>query len=678
MGDGGAGMPNPDLKFIPGRLPEGYEAVAISAEQASAPVRLCVLFRKEADPVGGSLVVLRDLLDARVYLGALVDSGGWVHQWIEIWVQGVDRLASAPAAVRGVLTNAIVDDRWALVAKSLERTDRPLLIKTGWESQPAPPAFIDPKTGGVVHPTDKQSGERWRLCRDDAVLQKAGLAPYSGTLHRYLFLPESGAEGPFVAATEGAPAGAGARVKPAAEITGGRSDLVPLNPAGGMVLARAYSPITYEAFVDLLGGSAWRGVAHGKSVLDLELTMRAGAQGAADHLTEGGLFLGQQGRHGRLLESFHLRLRALADAVAAVRSLVRDTQRPLLNVSAESFQVRLGEPARGLPYLWTARVTLTDPGDAVALPVQTSEARYYVPGRATGASVYRSESASRASQGRGTVRIREVLTERGEESVLEGTLATDERLAASKNDLVWLRVNLKAGRLDLYARLDTKAAMAAGEFRFRTVPQKLGADAAEQLRAAKGVPLTETPFEVIPLVSSPADLYSLGVLAVRTLLVDPRTSLPVALDELMSLARQLGAGHDAKVPLADRVRKVFDSDPRWLASLGPQRLSFEPMGPGAAFDLVPGALWWETLGAIARMFPGMGPDSRCADLGDARHGGLHNPLDGALEDLDALLRRTRSLIVIDWKYNREIHGVVRGFLTKIGGAPTARPVGSAR
>jgi hypothetical protein len=463
--------------------------------------------------------------------------------------------------------------------------------------------------------------------------------------------------------------------------------VVPLNPGGGMVMTRVYSPVGYEAYVDLLGGAPWRGVAHGKSVLDLELTTRSGGAaggggggGVADHLTEGGLFLGQQGKHGRLLESFHLRLRALADAVGAVRALTADSQRPLLNVSADSFRVRLGEPARGLPYLWTARVSLADPGDAVALPVQTADARYYVSGRAVGASVYRAESASRASQGRGTVRIREMLTERGEETVLEGTLATDERVEATKNDLVWLRVNLSGGaggaRLDLYARLDTKAAMAAGEFRFRTVPQRLAGDGLERLRAAKGVPLTETPFEVIPLVSSPADLYSLGVLAVRTLLVDPRTSLPVALDEVLSLARQLGSGYDANVPRAERVRKVFESDGRWTASLGPQRLSFEAMEAGAAFDLVPGPLWWEALGAIAAMFPGMGPDSRCADLGDARHGGLQKPFDGVLEDLDGLLRKTRSLIVIDWKYNREIHAVIRGLLTKAGGRPAGKPVGA--
>jgi hypothetical protein len=225
--------------------------------------------------------------------------------------------------------------------------------------------------------------------------------------------------------------------------------------------------------------------------------------------------------------------------------------------------------------------------------------------------------------------------------------------------------------VDLYAKLDTKAAMAAGEWRFRTVPQRFKGEAPGQLGAAKGVPLPDSPFEVIPLVSTPADLYALGVLAVRTLLVDPRVSLPVAVDEVLSLARQLAAEYDAALPIDERIRRLFDKDPRWLASLGPQRLSFEAIDPGEVFGLVPSPLWWSTLAAIVRMFPGVGPDSRCADLGAAPASAVQRVFDPVLADLDSLLRRTRSLIVIDWKYNREIHAVVRGFLTKLSGGGRA-------
>jgi hypothetical protein len=62
----------------------------------------------------------------------------------------------------------------------------------------------------------------------------------------------------------------------------------------------------------------------------------------------------------------------------------------------------------------------------------------------------------------------------------------------------------------------------------------------------------------VPLLSTPCDLYSLAVLAVRALLVDQETTLAVALDEILSLARQLAAEHQPDVPLGERVRAVFD------------------------------------------------------------------------------------------------------------------------
>jgi hypothetical protein len=84
-----------------------------------------------------------------------------------------------------------------------------------------------------------------------------------------------------------------------------------------------------------------------------------------------------------------------------------------------------------------------------------------------------------------------------------------------------------------------------------------------------------------------------------------------------------------------------------------------------ALDLVPLSLWSAVLATIARMLPGVGPDSTCRNYGDARGGGLHLVFERAQRDLSALLRRTRSLIVIDWSDNREVHAVIRQFATGV-------------
>jgi len=213
----------------------------------------------------------------------------------------------------------------------------------------------------------------------------------------------------------------------------------------------------------------------------------------------------------------------------------------------------------------------------------------------------------------------------------------------------------------MFGHVEREPALAAGEWRFRTERQRFPEALGAQIKAAEGVPIPETQFDVIPLLSSPCDLYSLSIVGARGLLVDPDTTLAIVADELASLARQVAMQHQANVPLGERIRAIFQADARWLNSLGPQRLTRETLSPQEAFDLVPANLWFDTLGLLVRMLPAVGPDSFCRDYGDAPRGGLHKIYDAALNTLDTLLVRTRSLIVIDWRFNREIHAVLRRF-----------------
>lgn len=666
-------------------LPEGYIAVPLSAGQAGAPLRLCVLVRPQPEPVAGHLVTLREAVDARVLLGCVIDAGLRVHQWVEIWIQTLEGINNTLTSWREALSNDALDTRWQRQFLSLCAPDLKGIIRTGWERRHPLPMWLDLEKRLPVHPSD--GNDPWRLCTDDATLAAAGLPPYSTSLHRYLYLHKLGPKSTFIPVTADAPAGNNTR--PLEAVLGGRSGLVPVNPGGGLMLVRGYSPVSLESFLDLLAGAPVEEITthHGRHPLHIDTPLQPSMHAAADAEvggSDGWLFLGHHGKWGRLLESFHLRLRALAEAIDDVRCMVERTQRPLLNLAADRFQVRTPERGRALPLLWTARTTLVDPGDAVELPIEATDVRYYLPGRPSGASIYRPEKLGHFAEGRCSVRLRKVLGDLGGATVAEGTFATQERIRPEKNDLVRLRVPLGGGRLDLYARMESEAALAAGEWRFRTVGQRLDEAAAEQLRSAEGVPLSNVTFELMPLLSTPVDLYSLAVLAVRSLLVNPQTSLPEALDEMLSLARQVAHEHEPESELKLRVGSLFEKDERWLASLGPHRLSWEPVAPAQAMDLVPPELWWDVMAMIIRMFPGIGPDSTASGYGDASPGGLHKMFDRARADLDALLVRTRSLIVIDWHYNREIHAVIRGFATGLSGAsapapaPPRRPVSNRR
>lgn len=659
----------------PHALPTGYLAVPLFPESEGSPVSINIIVRKDADAAAGNFVILRNLLDAIVYLGCLVDKGGRLHGYVEIWMQTVDGLGKSPSAAREALTNKILDDRWAKLYKAFDTLDDNVasaLYRTGYETAHPKPLFYDVEKREIVHPADAYAnGGQFELCTDDALLTGKGLPAYSTSLHRYLYV-KGEAKSALVPVTADAPANGSTGTL--AEITGPKNGLFPLN-TGGLLLVRNYAPARLESFLDLLSGGTWEGILSGRSAVHLNrlnesLEEKAGS--SAD-MADGRLFLGKHGRWGRLVETFHLKLRLLADCINNVRALTAQTQRPFLNLTADSFQVEIGSVAHSLPFLWTAAADLVDPGDAVTLKMEGSDAQYFLRGLSSAANVYQPESVSKPATGKGTLRIRKVMSEAAG-TIVEGTFTTQERLGDSagpnKNDLVWLRVPVGSQRIDLYGHVERDTALASGEWRFRTERQKIVEPVLGQLKAGEGVPITETHFDVVPLLSGPCDLYSLAVLGARSFLVNHETTLAIVTDELLSLARQVALEHQPNVALGERIRSIFQADARWLNSLGPQRLTREsgpsgessgPMTPQEAFDLVPPDVWFDTLGMLVRMLPAMGPDSACRDFGDAPRGGMHKIYETAMRDIEALLVRTRSLIVIDWRFNREIHAVLRRF-----------------
>ena len=109
---------------------------------------------------------------------------------------------------------------------------------------------------------------------------------------------------------------------------------------------------------------------------------------------------------------------------------------------------------------------------------------------------------------------------------------------------------------------------------------------------------------------------------------------------------------------------LLAKDARYAEAMGPHRVVHEELSPPQAAALLPPELWHELLGILLRLFPAMGPDSFRRDFGDAPAGALETVFDEPLAALEALLVRTRSLIVIDWTANREIRSVIDSIMEK--------------
>lgn len=648
----------------PATLPDDYLAVPIDAGQLNASLQLCAVLSVNPDPATGHLVLLREGFDARVYLACICDRAGRVDRWLELSVQNLDNLGHAPHAVRESASNASLDRRWVRISTALQQMPMSRSICTGFESVHPLPALLDMKQKKPVHPIESESGQPWELCLDEAVLAKRGVPNFGASVHRYLYIRSLGEKSPLVAATTGAPVNQD--MLPLSTILAKYEDLVPLNPVAGLLRVREFNPIDIPAFLNLLAGRELGGMG-----------LPAGAftnpgndpspSANGEWNRNAWLLIGQHGKRGRLLENFHLKLRIVADAVESVKRFVVAAHQPILTLNENSFQVWIAGSGAGLPALWTARVELIDPGDTVDVTLPTTDVRRYLPASTRGASIYNPAAGAAVVAGRGDLCVRKITPETAGAVLIEGTFSTQERLGSiGGNDLARFRLSSPLAGLELFARLETGAGLAPGEWRFRSVPQRFDEPTGKRIRAAAGVLLRGIEFEILPMLSTPCDLHSLACLAVRTLLVNDKRSLPEAIDEMSSLTRALARPGSESGTLPERIARVFNEDPRWRAALGPQWIVDEGLSAAEAMDLVPAELWWATLAIILRMFPGGGPDSICRDLGDALPHALQRVFDPVLEEIERLLVKSRSLILIDWRYNREIHAVIRGCMMGLG------------
>ncbi len=640
------------LQFDKAQPLNGYRLVSLRAEDREAPLAICLFVRVDAAS-SAPFILLRETIDSSIYLGCIVDRAGHPKASVEIWVQNVDRVAFSFHARLEQLTNTLLDGRWSERAAMFRALKRGTIIETGSEFTHPAPSLVDEREGAMVHPVEPVSGRPFILCEDEKALELAGLPPYASSLHRYLWNGPGVADPVFLALTTDAPLPSG--IRSAAEQFKG---FHLFNPGGGLLLVRPLAPLGLTEFADLLSGKVWPGIVCGKETIHLSSPYSELADAEAILYRGSHLFSGRAGRAGRLLEIFHLKLNLVLQAIEETRTAIRFQQMPFLVLGADSFRVQLFEVGTGLPLFWSGKVDMAESSCAMALSVGANAARYFVPPELQGRSIYRPEARYSAERGTASVRIRRVLPPAQGGTSLEATIITDERMSVAASDLIHVRIPIAGGRADLFGHVDESEALAKGETRFRTIPQNLSASEKIGLEELEGSSVNNASFEILPLLTSPCDMYALAVLAVRILLVDEENTLAIALDSMLSLAREVATEHESGNSLGKRLQAILAKDQRWAASVGPHRLVRDIGVRQTAARIIPSDLWWETIGVVLRLFPGIGPDSYCRDLGDAPSTALDQIFDNAISQINLLLLRSRSLVVADWNQNLEIHDAI--------------------
>lgn len=627
-------------------LSSAHRAVPLQTPADVASPRICVVVSLQPQP---HFISLGDSLDGVTYLGCLVDGGHAVLEWLELRVQFVSGLGAIALRQHHFLDNACLDRRWEDACARRKSANPGLAITTPLETRSSAPVLIHKQSLQSIPLGEASPLGRWSLCADDQALVAAGLAPYHGSLER--FLMELDTPTPRML-----PLTPDEEAKPvpslAGALTGQPEAYLTFNPQAGRLLVSRLCPMLLTELCDLLVGQSWEGVADGGTPFNLDPAHTALCDWEALRHRDGFLFNSAMDRHGRLAEVLHLKIGLLLQAIRQVRHATARTQMPLLNLSHESFRVRFGNICSALPFLWTAECCLAKEGFAQRKTLETARESYFIRMDDTSSSIYHPEGSQLQRDTRGDFKCRNALPA-AEGTIIEGTLSVQESLPVSRHDLIWLRVPLADSRLELFGHTDTTRGT-RGELAFRSVPQTLAASDVEMMRQHFKFP--RCSYEIIPQTSSPFDLYSMAVLSIRCFLVGRQQNFNEAVDSVLSLARAAADSYSAEVPHPERIRKLLTED--LLNHLGPRVLAAGDMTSQEASTLISLELWCDLLAWITALFPGQGPDSFCSSLGDAPPTGLETVFDEPLKRLESLWLRTRSLIVADGGLNAEIQGII--------------------
>ena len=642
------------------RVPTGFQLAPIHADKDGSPIRLCLLVATDEKSPAGPFLLLRELPGARVYLGAICDAEGRIHDWLEIGVQTLELRDLSFSNYQERLTNHAFDLRWHAEYEMSKGGLPEAVLVTGMEKKNPSPLLIKRPAKQDAAKFLPVETTPWQICQDDALLGSLGLPPYSTSPFRYLHDPA--ATGPKTLFATASDAPTGPNVQSVDQLFSTPDVRAVFNPHAGLIRVTRFHPLPMEEHAQVLEGRPWEGIVPGgvrvihDGIYSELQTWSASPKGIAF------LLYGTTNLSEKLNETLFLKLALLRDMLKEVRNCVKAQQLPLLNLSPASFRVRLENSGDQFPALWSARCVLVKSGQAHPLKIKATQQRYFIRlGRAE-PSPFLPEGLGAHSFGVGSVRIRNVLAET-DGTTIEGTLVAEDYLKLDAHDLLWFKLPLGEERLEFYAHVHTSETVGPKEARFRTVPVKLSESLIASLKQASGSTFQKAPYEVWPLLSSPCDLYSLGIMAVRLLLANSQSNLPEIVDEVLSLARHLGKEPGAKDDLLPRLKALVEREPKLLDLISPHSLIERDWTPAQARAHINLDIWLDAICLLIRMFPGAGAHSYCKSFGDVSPLALETVFNTPIQELETLVARLRTILTPSLCANEEIATILLAQLT---------------
>ncbi len=656
-------------------LDEGFDTIPLdSGEEAS--VRLSLVVRKEADPSEGSFCRIRQLTDANVYLGCFTDRSGHILKWLEIWVRNYDNIADKlHENAFDVINNTVLDERWDRQKKILELSKASHVYKTSLDNQMEYSLHVDIYNKKVGFVKDATSKTHWKICKDDDLLKRLELAPYSTSIHRYLYLESMGAESAFLPITPNAPQNA--KTKTIEEGIGSRSTLLPFNSYGGSIMVREVAPMTVESYLSVLAGRPMEGFGQGKKKLMPSGVYREIGDEVSVGYAAGRLVSTRQGQRAWKLESLLLKVRLFYEMISQVKACVELDQKPFFSLELSSFGISIPNVSPTSPFLWDAAVVVNRTSDAIAFSVEkqsdldSRETTYYRTFRPLTASIYRPEALAQNRTLMAEVTLLKIDRDRDTGLYeISGSMRSSDihSHGVLGRHFYFIDYSVRGKRMRLVAEMTEVDARVADKIQFKTLKLPLTSEQQLGLESFIGVEQVGVYCEIFPVLGTPCDLYSLGVIGMEVLFHGSDISLAQLKDQLRTLANAC-MDLSEEESIIERIVQTFETESDLRESLMPDSLGLASSGKNH-MGLPPEERIWEgLLSIIMKMLSGLlKQESYCPSLSNENNFRITHVFDQPLRDLGRYMSILRSLNLGDAQSTKLISEILDEIIMDIGGS----------
>jgi hypothetical protein len=430
-----------------------------------------------------------------------------------------------------------------------------------------------------------------------------------------------------------------------------------------------------EGYLAVLGGKPWTGVGLGRKSMVPNGIYREITNEVTLGYASGRLLASRVGSRSWQLESLFLKVKLFYEVFALVKRCIELDRKPFFALEADSFAITLPNISASSPFLWDAEVALKQTSDAVAFSVEkqtaldSRETTYFRTFRTLPASIYRPEALGQQRSILGEVTL--LSMKRDAESglvVIEGTLRSVDLLQLSTNSrhLYFIDYPVRGTRLRMVGEMTGGDPHLPDKIRFRSRRLALNSEQALALETFFGVEQTGVYCEILPVLGTPCDLYSLGVIGLDILYHGSGHTLAHIKDQVRSLAHAcLEISEDQ--PLIDRIAHVLEKDAALRKVLLPESLGLGAEGSGRIGLPKEDRLWESLLVILMRLQTGLlGREGYAASFSNENNFRLSQIFEEPVKDLSRPLAILRSLCVGDVHSAHFIRDVIDAMLLEKG------------